>query len=283
MLVECVPNFSEGRDPAVVDRIRASISAYVPVLDVNSDRDHNRSVITFAGPPAAVEHAVIDAARAAVEFIDLRRHRGVHPRIGAVDVIPFVPVSGVALEDCAAMAKRVAAALWQQLGLPSFYYEAAGEDRGLQDVRRAANGGAAPDVGAGRHPTAGAVAIGARRFLVAWNILLDTRDLSLAKQIARTIRQSNGGFPGVKALGLPLEERGCVQVSINSTDFEATPLQAVLEAVEQQARRAGVKVQGSELIGLIPERALDGTNLRWINFEPRMVLETNLKSLPTIE
>lgn len=276
MLIECVANFSEGRDLSVAAHIRDAIANHARVLDVTSDRDHNRSVITFAGVPSAVEQAAIEAARAAVAHIDLRRHEGVHPRIGAIDVIPFVPVSGVALEDCAAMAKRVAGELWQQLSLPSFLYEAAAGGRGLEDVRRAANAGAAPDIGAGRHPSAGAVAIGARRFLVAWNILLDTRDLSLARQIARKIRQSSGGFPGVKALGLPLEERGCVQVSINSTDFEATSLQTVFAAVEQEALHSDVTVIGSELIGLIPRRALDGTDLRWINFKPRKILETAL-------
>jgi glutamate formiminotransferase len=277
LLIECVPNFSEGRDADVIERIRASIAAHARVLHVTSDRDHNRSVITFAGSPEAVERAAVEAARVAIESIDLRTHRGIHPRIGAIDVIPFVPVSEARLEDCAVIAKRVAHELWRRFGLPSFLYEAAAFGRGLEEVRRAAAAGSPPDVGEGLHPTAGAAAIGARKFLVAWNVLLNSNDLSLARKIARTIRYSSGGFPGVKALGLPLEERDCVQVSINSTDFEATPLQEVFDAVAQQCREMGVGIQGAELIGLIPQKALAGTSLPWLNFEPRMVLETALR------
>lgn len=272
MLIECVPNFSEGRDPAVIAGLRDAVAAHVPVLDVTSDRDHNRTVITFAGPAEAVEQAALAAARQAVASIDLTRHSGVHPRIGAIDVIPFVPLANATLDDCAALALRVANQLWNELHLPSFLYEFAAHGRPLEAVRRAAKAGAAPDIGTGRHPSAGAVAIGARRFLVAWNILLATADLPLAKQIAKNIRYSSGGFPGVKALGLPLEERDCVQVSINSTDFEATSLQTIFDAVQQQAREAGVAVQGAELIGMIPEPALHNTEIPWMNLERRLIL-----------
>ncbi len=272
MLIECVPNFSEGRDPAVIDGLRVAIAGHAQVLDVTSDRDHNRTVITFIGSPRAVEQAAIAAARQAVASIDLCKHSGVHPRIGAIDVIPFVPLADATLEDCAGLAIRVAHELWEQLKLPSFLYESATQDRPLEAVRRAAGAGAAPDVGAGRHPTAGASAVGARRFLVAWNILLASIDLALAKQIAKNIRQSSGGFPGVKALGLPLEERNCVQVSINSTNFEATPLQLIFDSVQHQAALAGVAVQGAELIGMIPEAALNHTNIPWLNLERRLIL-----------
>jgi len=275
LLIECVPNFSEGRDGAVVARLREAIAAHAQVLDITSDADHNRSVITFAGAPEAVEQAAMEAARAAIETIDLRTHTGVHPRIGAIDVIPFVPISGASLEDCAAIAYRVARELWKRFHLPSFFYDAAGAGRGLEDVRRAALACAAPDTGEGRHPTAGVAAIGARKFLVAWNVLLDSNDLPLAKSIAKKIRYSSGGFPGVKALGFALEVRGCVQVSINSTDFEATGLQQIFDAV---AREANGKIHGAELIGLIPQRALEGTNLPWINFDPAKVLETAIQT-----
>jgi glutamate formiminotransferase/glutamate formiminotransferase/formiminotetrahydrofolate cyclodeaminase len=250
------------------------------LLDRTSDPDHHRTVVTFAGPPDAVERAAVEAAGAAVKEIDLNLHAGVHPRMGAIDVIPFVPVSGVMPAECAAMAGRVAEELWSRFRLPGFLYEWAAGGRGLEDVRRAAFAGAAPDVGLGRHATAGAAVVGARRFLVAWNILLETRDVRVAMRIARKIRFSSGGFPGVKALGLPLESRGCVQVSINSTDFEATPLHVVLGAVESEAAGLEVGILGSELIGLIPERALElsaGRELRWLNFEPRMVLERALE------
>ena len=267
MLIECVPNFSEGRDASVVARIRDAIAAHVPVLDVTSDRDHNRSVITFAGGPEAVEQAALEAARQAVALIDLRRHTGVHPRIGSIDVIPFVPMQGATLEDCAALAKSVAATLWTELQLPSFLYEAAAGGRPLEVLRREAHSGAAPDIGTGRHPTAGAAAIGARRFLVAWNILLESNDLPLARQIAKNIR----GL-GVKALGLPLEERGSVHVSINSTDYQAAPLQTIFDSVEKQCREAGVAIQGAELIGMIPEPALESTRIPWLNLQPRLIL-----------
>jgi glutamate formiminotransferase len=282
MILECVPNFSEGRDPAIIARIRDAIAAIpgISVLDWTSDTDHHRSVITFAGSPENVERAAGEAAAMAIQLIDLRGHIGVHPRIGAIDVLPFVPVSGITLVEAASLAVRVGARLWNQERLPVFLYEAANDGKGLEVVRSAAFTGGAPDIGEGRHPSAGAVAVGARRFLIAWNIHLRTRDLSVAKHIAKAIRFSSGGFPGVKALGLPLESLGLVQVSINSTDFEATPLHFVFERVDSEARNAGVEVLGSELIGLIPARALElstGHDLRWLRFEPRLVFENALQ------
>ena len=282
MIVECVPNFSTAED-RVVSILCEAVSSIrgVRVLDRTSDPDHNRSVITFAGAALPVEQAALAAAAVAVREIDLARHSGVHPRIGSIDVLPFVPVQGITLTECAAMAVRVASNLWEQLGLPAFLYEAAKCGKGLEIVRREARAGARPDFGTGRHPTAGAVAVGAREFLIAWNIHLKTSDLEIAKSIARGVRFSSGGLPGVKALGLPLESLGCVQVSINSTDYRATPLHIVFEKVVEEARSFGVEVSGSELIGLIPANAMElsaGHDLRWLRFEPRFILENALQS-----
>ncbi len=275
MIIECVPNISEGRNAERIASIVGAISG-VSILDCTSDYDHNRSVITFAGTPRAIENAAFEAAAAAVTEIDLTSHAGVHPRIGAIDVIPFVPVAGITLSECVAIAQRVAHRFWNDLRLPSFFYEAAADGRHLEAVRRAACSGAPPDTGMNRHATAGATAIGARNFLVAWNINLCSDDLALARNIARAIRFSSGGFPGVKALGLHLDSRNQVQVSINSTDFEATPLHVIFEAVAKAAGEAGVRIAGSELIGLIPERALQlsqAHDLQWQNLQPRMILE----------
>lgn len=282
-LIECVPNFSEGRDPAVIARIADSIAsvAGTRVLDAGSDADHNRTVITLAGPPGAVAEAAVRAAGEAAALIDLTKHTGVHPRIGSTDVIPFVPLSGATLGDCAAIAVEAAEEIWARYRVPAYLYEAAARTeahRGLEHLRSPSFRGE-PDIGSGRHPTAGAVAVGARRFLVAWNIWLETADIALARQIARRIRFSSGGFPGVKALGLPLASQGIVQVSINTTDFEATPLYTVFDAVERLSHEAGVAVRGSELIGLIPERALSpGQDLRWLNWRDDPVLERRLAS-----
>jgi glutamate formiminotransferase len=222
--------------------------------------------------------AALAASRVAVGCIDLRSHNGVHPRIGAVDVVPFVPLSGTGMAECVEVAREFGEKLWEQLRVPVFLYEAAArqpEHRNLEQVRRLAGDGRPPDIGNGRHPTAGACVVGARDFLVAWNIWLETPDLDVARRIARAIRFSSGGFPGVKALGLPLASLGIVQVSINTTNFRATPLHVVYEAVSELAARAGVVVKGSELIGMIPQVALDfseGHDLRWLNLSPALVL-----------
>lgn len=247
----------------------AITAAGASVLDVALDPDHNRSVITFAGSPDAVGAAAIAAAGVAVRRIMLSAHEGVHPRIGAVDVIPFVPVSGISLTECAALAVRTAQTIWDRHRLPSYLYEAAArvpERRRLENIRRGGwerlreeavqDVSRQPDIGGPElHPTAGATAVGARTFLIAFNVNLATGDLNTAKQIARAVRASAGGLPHVKALGLPLASKNQVQVSMNLTDFEATPLHVACDAVEREAARLGVNVAGTELIGLIPRRA----------------------------
>lgn len=268
MLVECVPNVSEGRDLPLLDSFAARL---VPLLDRSSDANHNRTVFTFAGTPEVVLVQALSLAEAVFESLDINVHTGVHPRIGVLDVLPFVPVTGVSLEDCIALADRAAQQIWRQWQVPSFFYDAT--HRPLEEVRRIARGGAPPDTGCGRHPTAGAVAIGARPFLVAWNIWLQSSDLSVAKNIAKNIRT----LPGVKALGFPLSSRNLVQVSINSTDYQATPLPVVFEAVSRRARQAGIDVFGSELIGLIPERAYH-PGLRWLNWNDNMIFERRYSS-----
>ncbi len=266
-MIECVPNISEGRNPALLDTLSGAIRA-VPLLDRSSDHDHNRTVFTFAGEAEAVLEAALELAEAAFSNLTLTGHSGVHPRIGVLDVLPFVPMAGSALGDCITLAHRAAAAIWERWRVPSYFYEAAGS-RPLERVRRE---GGPFDTGTALHPTAGAVAIGARKFLVAWNIWLATTDLALAKRIAKQIRV----LPCVKALGLPLASRNVVQVSINSTDFETTPLQLVFDAVAALAREAGVQVLGSELIGLIPEQALS-PGLPWLNWHQGLVLERALQ------
>lgn len=280
-LIECVPNFSEGRRRGVVDALAASVPPEL-LLDRTADPDHNRSVLTFAGNPGAVVSAAMEAVRTATELIDISGHAGVHPRIGAADVVPLVPVAEITLLECAAMAQELGQCIWDELGVPVFLYEAASrrpECARLENVRKLARSGFAPDIGQGRHPTAGACVVGARKFLVAWNINLATDDLSVAKGIAAKIRASGGGLPAVKALGFPLESRGQVQVSINLVDFEETPLHEVFLAVTALANARGVEVGGSELIGLIPAAALaasEGYDLRWENLTPDSVLEHRL-------
>ena len=279
-LIECVPNFSAGRDEPVMGRLAEAISSTpgVSLLDVCADADHNRSVYTFLGAADAVRDAALGAAQVAVAEIDLNRHSGVHPRIGAMDVAPFVPLDETEMADCVRLARDFGDQLWDRLRVPVFLYEHAAmgaQHRGLEEVRRRARAGERPDIGEGRHPTAGACAVGARDFLVAWNIWLETTDVGIAQRIARAVRFSSGGFPGVKALGLPLESRGMVQVSINTTNFRATPLAVVFDAVKSMAAQAGVKVKGSELIGMIPRPALEasaGRDLAWLNLTPSRVL-----------
>ena len=276
MIIECVPNFSEGRDPVIVSSIASAVSEVegVSLLDTTSDPDHNRSVLTFAGTPLAVADAAFLAVREAIAKIDLTRHAGVHPRLGVADVIPLVPVDGITLEECATAARMLGARIWDELGVPVYLYEAAAlrpECKRLESVRRLAPSGMAPDFGTGRHPTAGASVVGARKFLIAWNINLRTGDLEAAREIARGIRESSGGLPAVKSIGLPLKSRGEVQVSINLVDFERTPLYVVFEAVKEQCDARGIEIAGSELIGMIPGAALRssvGHDLKWQNFPP---------------
>jgi len=294
-LVECVPNFSEGRERAKVEAIAAAIRG-VPgalVLDLELDGDHNRSVITFVAPPEVVVEAALAGAAKAVELIDLRVHEGVHPRIGAVDVMPFVPLEGVTLAECVALAERAAELLWKRLGVPAYLYEAAArrpERVNLENIRRGqfeglreevkVNAERRPDFGeAALHESAGATVVGARKFLIAYNINLSTPDVEVAKRIAKGIRASSGGYRNVKAMGVLLHSRNLAQVSMNLTDFEATPVHRVYETVKAEAARYGAAVVGSEIIGLIPKRALEMTAdyaLRIEEFSPRMVLENRV-------
>jgi glutamate formiminotransferase len=295
-LVECVPNFSEGRDQAKIDAIEAAIrevsGAYV--LDRTSDADHNRSVITLAGEPEAVGEAAVRAVGKAAELIDLVHHTGAHPRIGATDVVPFVPIEGASLADCVVLAKRAAREIWERYGIPVYLYEAAAqkpERQNLENIRKGqfeglreevlGNPDRVPDVGEARlHPTAGATVVGARKFLIAYNINLDTSDVSIAKAIAKKIRFSSGGLPCVKAMGVDLRGRNLAQVSMNLTDFETTPVHQVFEIVKREAESRGSGILGSEIIGLIPRRAIEMTAdhfLKIENFSPGMVLENRLE------
>jgi glutamate formiminotransferase len=289
-LIECVANFSEGRDGAIVRAIEEAIasSKAVKVLRSEMDTDHNRSVITFAGPPDAVSEGALRAIAVAVERIDLRRHAGVHPRMGAADVVPFVPLIGVTLDDCVEIAHRVGEQVWKRLHVPVYFYEAAAlrpERRMLENSRRGGfeSPNLIPDLGGpALHPSAGASIIGARKILIAFNINLATEDLAIARAIAKKIRASSGGMPFVKALGLPLAARGLVQVSMNLTDFEQTPLHAVFEAVAREAALYGVEIAGSEIIGLLPKKALEDAAAHFLkceNFESGLVLENRLHSL----
>ncbi len=291
-LVECVANFSEGRDLSIIDAISSAIAAVpgVSVLDQNADPDHHRSVITFAGRPEALGEAAVVAVGEAVARIDLTKHSGVHPRIGAADVVPFVPLRDITLVECAWLAHAVGAEIWNRYAVPVFFYDAAAQvesRRNLADVRRSATRPPfpVPDFGnAAPHPTAGAVAVGARKILIAWNVFLADGNVDAAKEIARRIRHANGGLACVKALGLYLPERGQAQVSMNLTDFEVTPPHVVLEAIERIAAELGVSVATSELIGLIPESALiaaaeSGVDLRIEHFTPDRVLESRLRGM----
>ena len=295
-LVECVPNFSEGRDQAKIDAILSAMREVpgVLLLDCESDPDHNRCVITLAGEPEPVTEAAIRGVGRASELIDLMKHTGAHPRIGATDVVPFVPVSGVSLEECVALARHAGEEIWRRFKVPVFFYEAAAtkpERANLENIRRGQFEGLreeapvnlerAPDVGGPTlHPTAGATVVGARKFLIAYNIHLKTTDVALAKTIAKKIRASSGGFPFVKAMGLPVPARGVVEVSMNLTDFERTPMHQVYAAVEGTAKEQGVEIADSEIVGLVPRRAIEMTAesyLRLQNFSSSQVLENRLE------
>jgi glutamate formiminotransferase len=294
-VVECVPNFSEGSDPRRIEAIVAAMRVDgVHLLDWAMDPDHNRSVVTIAGEPAAVIESAVRGAGKAVELIDLTRQQGAYPRIGAADVIPFVPVSGIKLEQCVLLARQAGLEIWRRLGIPVYFYEAAASrpDRAnLDDVRRgqfeelrdAARKDAArrPDVGGpGLHPTAGACAVGARKFLVAYNIFLDSTDVAIARAIAREIRTAALGLKGVKALGLMAHGRA--QLSMNITDFQATPVSEVYKAVAKLAARHKTATVEGEVIGLIPDAACERES-EWmrqlIEFDPAAkILENRLAS-----
>ena len=289
-VLECVANFSEGRDRATVDAIVSAVGsvAGVAVLRSEMDTDHNRSVITFVGPPDAIAEGALRGIEIAVERIDLRKHAGVHPRIGAADVVPFVPLEGATLADCVAIARRTGEEVWRRFKVPVYFYEAAAlspDRRPLENSRRGGfeNPNIAPDVGGpGLHPSAGACIIGARKLLIAFNVNLKTGDVQVAREIARKIRASSGGMPFVKALGLPLAKRGLVQVSVNLTDFEQTPLHLVFDAVRREAAAHGVEIAGSEIIGLIPKKALEDAAAHYLqceNFDSGLVLENRLQAV----
>ncbi len=297
-LIECVPNFSEGRDPAVVEAIVRALLAGpdVYLLDREMDADHNRSVITFAGTRESVGKAALRGIAEAAELIDLNHHQGAHPRLGATDVVPFVPLAGVTLEDCVRIAEWVAEEAWRRFKIPTYLYEAAArkpEHVNLENIRRGqfegvreeigSNPARLPDFGeAALHPTAGATVVGARKFLIAYNINLDTPDVAPAKAIAKKIRASSGGFPCVKAMGVELKARNLAQVSMNLTDFETTSLATVFEAVTREAAALGIQVVGSEIVGLVPRQALDDAAvhlLRVENFRPELVVEHRLEQV----
>lgn len=291
-IVECVPNFSEGRDPEVVARIVKPMEevAGVRVLGVESDADHNRTVVTLVGAPQAVEEAAFRGIAAAAQQIDMETHKGAHPRMGATDVVPFVPVRGVTMQECVEMARRLGERVGRELRIPVYLYEEAAtrpERRNLADVRRGeyeglreeigGNPDRAPDFGPAEMGAAGATAIGARPFLIAFNVNLDTSDLSVAKAIARAVRHSSGGFRYVKALGVPAG--GAVQVTMNMTDYRRTPLHRVFEAIRTEAARFGASVIGSEIVGLAPSEALVDA-ARWYlglhDFADAQILENRL-------
>jgi len=296
-LIECVPNFSEGRDPAKIDAIVAALREVpgVFLLDRESDADHNRSVITLVGEPEPVAEAALRAVGKAAELIDLTRHTGAHPRLGATDVVPFIPLEGVTLEDCAALAREVGLEIWERFHIPVYFYEAAAqrpEHANLENIRKGQfeglreevlrNPDRSPDVGDPRlHPTAGATVVGARKFLIAYNINLSTPDVEIARCIAKSIRFSNGGLRYVKAMGVDLKARHLAQISINLTDFEQTSIHRVFEMVKREALRYGAAIVGSEIIGLIPRRAIELTAdfyLQLENFSPAQVLENRMEA-----
>jgi glutamate formiminotransferase len=295
-LVECVPNFSEGRKPEVVDRLVETIQSVdsACVLDTHLDRDHNRSVITFVASKDHVVEAAFSAVDLAGRLIDMRAHQGVHPRLGATDVLPFIPIRDVTMDDCVSIAHQAGQRIATELSIPVFFYERAARrpDRvNLEDVRRGAlellreqiatEPSRTPDAGPLMvHQTAGAIAVGARPFLIAFNINLRTQDITIARQIARTIRARHGGLPFVKALGFELSTRGLVQVSMNLVNYEATGMTAAYNAVRDETSRLGVKIAGTEIVGLVPAAALDRSAeyfQKLENFSEDKVLENRLR------
>ena len=292
-IVECVPNFSEARRPEVVAQIRSAIAAIAGVsfLDQHSDADHNRTVLTFVGEPEAVERAAFDAIKTAAQLIDLDHHTGEHPRIGATDVVPFVPISGVTLEECVAMARRLGERVGKELNIPVYLYEAAAtrpERENLENVRRgqyeglkaeiASNPDRVPDYGPVKLGPAGATAIGARSFLIAFNVYLNTGDVEIARKIAKAVRHSSGGLRYVKAAGFLVE--GQAQVSMNLTNYRKTPIARVVETIRREAARCGCAITKSELVGLTPQEALIDAAQWYLQldmFEREQILENKLR------
>jgi len=287
-VLECVPNFSEGRDSTVVVAIADAIAKTpgVLLLGAESDTDHNRSVMTFAGTPDVVVEAAVRGVGKAAELIDLSAHQGVHPRVGAADVIPFVPLDGSTMDQAVAAAHRAGEEIWRRYRVPVYFYDHAARNPGrrrLEKVRRREFDGSPPDIGSvASHPTAGASVVGARGLLIAYNVQLATRDAAIAQAIARKIRASSGGFPHVKAMGIYLASRVCAQVSMNLTNFAETPLDRVYDAISSAARELGTEAVAGEIIGFIPRRAYEMAPeffQRAENFSESRILETRIEQL----
>jgi len=292
-LVECVPNFSEGRRPEVIAAIVNEVKKVqgVTLLNVNSDASHNRTVVTFVGDPQAAKQAAFNACAKAAELIDMQQHQGAHPRVGATDVIPFIPVSDITMEECVQLANELGQEIGEKLNIPVYLYEAAAKTPArikLPDVRKGEYEGLKtaittperqPDYGPARMPAAGATVVGARQFLIAYNINLSTSDVTIAKKIATSIREAKGGYKYCRAMGVMIEERNMAQVTINMVDYTSTPLHRVFETVKSEAARYGVSIIGSEIVGMVPLQALIDTAdfyLRLEGFERKQVLEENL-------
>lgn len=294
-LIECVPNFSEGRNADTIEALRTAVLRVkdVALLDHHVDADHNRCVLTFVGSPVDIGEAAFRAVKTAIERIDLRKHEGEHPKIGAADVVPFVPLRGASMEQCVQLARKVAERIGCELRIPVFLYDAAcqvSERRELQTIRRGGLHGLAsrmktdpcwkPDYGpAELHPTAGAVVVGARKLLIAYNVVLATADLAIARAIAKRIRASDGGLPAVKAIGIFLKSRELAQVSMNLTDYHQTSVTAAFHAVQTEAARHGVEILESEVVGLVPLDALSqasGEELKLARWNADQILETRL-------
>lgn len=297
-LIECVPNFSEGRRQDVIDEIVNCFKGKrgVYLLDHRADEDHNRLVVSLVGAPAPIQEALLEAAKVALKHIDMNAHQGGHPRIGAVDVVPFTPIKGITMEECIELAHSFGERYYKETGIPVYFYEDAAlrpERKRLEVIRKGqyevlkeeakTNPDRKPDVGeACLHPTAGATVIGARKFLVAFNVNLNTSDVNIAKKIATTVRASSGGFCHVKGIGLALEERGITQVSMNLVDYEKNSLYRVLEMIRMEAKRWGVEVIETEVYGMIPVNAIlesAAYYLQIAGFDPEQVLELRLLEL----
>lgn len=293
-LVECVPNISEGRDQTKIDAIVNEVrrASGVVLLDTDPDPDHNRTVITFVGAPEPVAEAVLRLTAKALELIDLNKHKGEHPRMGAVDVIPFVPIKHITTQECVELSKRVSQKIWERFWVPVYLYEESAtrpERKDLANIRKGEfesfsnkikEADWAPDFGERKiHPTAGVVAVGARMPLIAFNVNLGTSNLEIVKKIAKAVRHSDGGLRYVKALAFELKERGIVQISMNMTNYKKTPLHQAFELIKREAKRYGVAVIGSEIVGLVPQEALNQTAeyyLQLENFRSEMILEERI-------
>jgi glutamate formiminotransferase len=293
-LIECVPNFSEGRRDKVIEEIVTPFRERkgCALLDYRADTDHNRLVVSLVGEPEAVQEALLDAAKVAIAHIDLQHHQGSHPRIGAVDVIPFVPLQDITMEACVELAHNFGRRYHQEMGIPVYFYEEAAmkpERRNLEVIRRGqyealkkevTNPERHPDIGKPQlHPSAGATVVGARRFLIAFNVNLGTEDVHIAREIAKSVRASSGGLGHVKCIGLALKERGLVQVSINVADYEKNALYRILELIRMEAKKWGVQVRETEIYGMIPAAALlhsASYYMQIAEFDPNQVIELRL-------